>query len=148
MAASFCVLLRHPHTSHWSISVVISKITLVCFWQASVIAANEHSTSYINQRKKNASFFSPNPIQSSPWAESWEGVMYHVMSSLTAAGYRWSYQSQWKRDCCRTGLQLILHQLLNKTNISTFCAHQKCDSDLITDIIKVLEYGNFLSIHS
>lgn len=42
-------LSRRLHTSGWSISRVINKITLVRFWQASVIAANELTTSEINQ---------------------------------------------------------------------------------------------------
>lgn len=42
-------LARRLHTSGWSISRVINKITLARFWQASVIAANELSTSQINQ---------------------------------------------------------------------------------------------------
>lgn len=42
-------LARRLHTSGWSISRVINKITLVHFWQASVIATNELSTSQINQ---------------------------------------------------------------------------------------------------
>ena len=42
-------LARRLHTSGWSISRVINKITLARFWQASVIAANELSTSKINQ---------------------------------------------------------------------------------------------------
>lgn len=46
-------LARRLHTSGWSISRVINKITLARFWQASVIAANELSTSKINQSREN-----------------------------------------------------------------------------------------------
>ncbi len=45
-------LARRLHTSGWSISRVINKITLARFWQASVIAANELSTSKINQSRE------------------------------------------------------------------------------------------------
>ena len=46
-------LARRLHISGWSSSGVIKKINLEQFWQASVIAANELSTSTLNQSWEN-----------------------------------------------------------------------------------------------
>lgn len=67
-------LARRLHTSGWSISRVINKITLARFWQASVIAANELSTSQINQSWEKDLYFLHNS------ENSWiiQGICSHV----------------------------------------------------------------------
>lgn len=81
-------LARRLHASGWSISRVINKITLARFWQASVIAANELSTSKINQSWVKELMHGSENGQIISGIYSWVGRRRSVTCHLRATGHR------------------------------------------------------------